>query len=257
MIDNKRVLAIIPARLGSTRLPRKILRDIAGKSLIRRVYEQALKVSVIDQVVIAVDAEETKDHVRAFGATAVMTSPDHISGTDRCAEVAAMHPEFELVINIQGDEPFVDPGHLDMLAHLIAREGVSLATLICPLTHQDDFINPNVVKVVTDHNGNALYFSRASVPFQRAKAAGSFALNDFSHRHIGLYAYRRQTLMEITKLPPGQLEQIEMLEQLRWLEAGLSIYTARVNAPEPGIDTEEDLDRACAFCLGREGEKLP
>jgi len=248
LIDNKRLLAIIPARLGSTRLPRKILRDIAGKSLIHRVYAQALKVRVFDQVVIAVDAEETLEHVRGFGATAVMTSTNHISGTDRCAEVAAQYPEFELVINIQGDEPFVDPGHLDMLAHLIAREGVSLATLICPLAHPDDFTNPNMVKVVTDHMGRALYFSRAAIPYQRARVAGSFVLNNFSNRHIGLYAYQRHALMEVSKLPPGPLEQIEMLEQLRWLEAGLSIHTARVNAPEPGIDTEEDLERAIKFC---------
>lgn len=256
MIDNKRVLAIIPARLGSTRLPRKILRDIAGKSLIQRVHEQALKVSEFDHIVIAVDDQETLSHVRAFGATAVLTSPDHISGTDRCAEVAATHPEFELVINMQGDEPFVDPGHLSILTALIARQGVSLATLICPLTHPDDFMNPNLVKVVTDRAGRALYFSRAPIPYQRAMAAGTFVLNDFSHRHIGLYAYHRDVLLKISMSPQGHLEQIEMLEQLRWLEAGLMIYTAGVNAPEPGIDTEEDLERANAFCMGRQGEKL-
>ena len=242
-----RTLAVIPARLGATRLPRKPLRLLAGLPLVVRVWERVRDSGVADAAVIATDSEEVAEAARAHGATVELTSPDHPSGTDRVAEVAVRpaYAGFELLLNVQGDEPFVDVEALRGAAGMVADRGFPLGTAAA-MTGLDALMNPNAVKVVAADDGRAMYFSRASIPFLRDHA-DSAVLRDRIWQHVGIYAYTRDALARWVGLPPHPLERIERLEQLRPLAAGLAMGVACLATAGPGgIDTEEDLIRANA-----------
>lgn len=242
MIDSANLaIGIIPARFASTRFPGKPLVDIAGKSMIQRVYEQALKAKSLSKVVIATDDERIADEVKRFGGEFVFTSSQHQSGTDRCAEVIAKIPGFDIVINIQGDEPFIEPSQIDLLASCFIEDKVQLATLIKPIQSQESIYNPNSPKVVIDVNGRAMYFSRSPIPFIRNGEPGVWAEKHQFYKHIGIYGYRTESLKEITKLPPSSLEIAESLEQLRWIENGFYIQTKVTDLETVAIDTPEDL----------------
>ena len=237
-----RELGIIPARYGSTRFPGKPLAKIGDKTMIRRTYEQVLK-SSLDDVVVATDDQRIFDEVLAFGGKAVMTRADHKSGTDRCREALdLMGGGFDAVVNIQGDEPFIDPEMIDQVTDLIRRDDTCLATLAKKITDPSMLDNPNVVKVVFNTQGNALYFSRHPLPFVRGCERNQWLEKTDYFRHIGIYAYKADTLRAIASMPMGRLEQAESLEQLRWLENGLPIRVAITKCDDSiGIDTPQDL----------------
>lgn len=237
-----RILGVIPARFASTRFPGKPLADIAGKSMIQRVYEQCLKSNSLDKLLVATDDERIATHVRGFGEV-VMTSSTHPSGTDRCREASQLSGEtFDYVINIQGDEPFIDPSQIDLLANLLDGK-TELATLAKKIEDEEQIHDPNVVKVVTDVHGTALYFSRNPVPYQRSSNGKPWVELHSYYKHIGIYAYRTDVLDRITQLPVSPLERSESLEQLRWLENGYRIRVANTELETRGIDTPEDLER--------------
>ena len=229
---------IIPARYASTRFPGKPLASLWGKPIIQHVYERASHARHCSRVIIATDDERIAATARAFGAEVAMTRADHPSGTDRVAEVAA-NLEAELIVNVQGDEPLVDPAAIDAaVAPLTADPTIPMGTLAAPVEEITDLANPNVVKVVVDQAGFALYFSRLPIPFVRDGQAGVTR-----YRHLGLYVYRRDFLLGLAKLTPTPLEQAEMLEQLRVLEHGHRIKVVIVGKASPGVDTPEDLAR--------------
>lgn len=236
-----RVIGIIPARYASTRFPGKPLVDIAGKTMIQRVYEQASKASSLSKVVVATDDERIAEAVKAFGGEFVYTAAHHQSGTDRCAEVIEQLPDFDIVVNIQGDEPFIEPAQIDLLASCFNEEKVELATLIKGIQSQESIYNPNSPKVVIDVNGRAMYFSRSPIPFIRSGEPGVWAEKHQFYKHIGIYGYRVDSLKAITKLPPSSLEIAESLEQLRWIENGFYIQTKVTDLETVAIDTPEDL----------------
>ncbi len=235
------IIGIIPARYASSRFPGKPLVDIGGKSMIQRVYEQAQQSTKLHRVVVATDDVRIADVVNAFGGEVRMTRSDHASGTDRCAEIAQSENlnENDVVINIQGDEPFIAPAQIDTLCGLFENRVVEIATLYKSFLSLDDCSNPNTIKLVADTHGKALYFSRAAIPFSRS---GSLSLNQFK-QHIGIYGYRAGVLSQLSSLPLSLLEQTEMLEQLRWLENGYSIYATRSEHTSWSIDTPEDLKK--------------
>lgn len=234
-------VGVIPARWLSTRLPGKILADIGGKPMLRHVWEQACKAGQLTDVIVACDERQVFETARAFGANAVMTRQDHPSGSDRVAEAIAGFPA-DIVVNIQGDEPFIDPGIIDALV-LSLRQDASLpmATVIKPFASKADFLNPNMVKVVIDRHRNALYFSRASLPYHRDGEVTEYSCY---FRHLGIYAYRRSFLLELCTWPKSFLEKEECLEQLRVLEQGHRIKTVETGHESIGVDTPEDLARA-------------
>lgn len=237
-----KVLGVIPARYGSTRFPGKPLAMIGGKTMIRRTCEQVLKAS-LDAVVVATDDPRILEEVEGFGQRALMTRADHPSGTDRCREALDLLGDgFDAVVNIQGDEPFIDPARIDQVADLIRRDDTVIATLAEPVTAPAALDNPNVVKVVFGQDGNALYFSRHPLPYVRGTERSRWLDTTAYYRHVGLYAYKAATLRAVTALPPGRLERAESLEQLRWLENGFPIRVA-VTAPgrSIAIDTPQDL----------------
>lgn len=237
-----KVVGIIPARFGSTRFPGKPLVMIGSKTMIRRTYEQVLK-SSLDAVVVATDDRRIFDEMQDFGGKAVMTRADHRSGTDRCREALDLvDGNYDAVVNIQGDEPFIDPCQIDQVAELIQRDDTCLATLARRIADPKRIVNPNTVKVVFDHEGNALYFSRHPLPYVRdAELDQWFEKADY-YQHIGIYAYKADTLRAIAAMPMGRLEQAESLEQLRWLENGLRIRVAVTEVKETiAIDTPQDL----------------
>lgn len=240
MSDSK-IIGIIPARFASTRFPGKPLVDIAGKSMIQRVYEQASKAKSLAKVVIATDDERIAEEVKKFGGNFVFTASTHQSGTDRCAEVMEQLPDFDVVINIQGDEPFIEPAQIDLLASCFSEEKVQLATLIKSIESQESIYNPNSPKVVIDTNGRAIYFSRSPIPYIRNSEADLWAEKHHFYKHIGIYGYRKEALKAITQLPPSLLEIAESLEQLRWIENGFYIQTKVTNSETVAIDTPEDL----------------
>jgi 3-deoxy-manno-octulosonate cytidylyltransferase (CMP-KDO synthetase) len=233
---------VIPARYASTRLPGKPLLDIAGKPMIVRVAEQARK-SQADEVVVATDFEKIKSAMDQLGVHAVMTRIDHQSGTDRIAEVVAQlgWGDEAIVVNVQGDEPLIDPQLINEVALTLAHNHQAVMATACHLVQDEaTFLNPNIVKVVLDSNGNALYFSRAPIPYPRDEANKTMLK---AHRHIGIYAYRVGFLKQVSQLPVCPLESIESLEQLRVLYHGYKIaVTITDNAPASGVDTQEDLD---------------
>lgn len=236
-----KILGLIPARYASSRFPAKPLVDIGGKSMIRRVYEQARKSSSLSDVVVATDHAEIYDHVRLFGGNVCMTRESHVSGTDRCYEALTLQPEtYDYVINIQGDEPFIQPGQIDLLASRL--NGITeIATLMKSITNPEQLFNPNVVKVVVNKNGEALYFSRSTIPHIRNTPESEWMKKHTFFKHIGMYAYRADILAQLTKLPVSTLEGAESLEQLRWLENGFRVAVAETTIETLGIDTPEDL----------------
>lgn len=239
-----KVLGIIPARYASTRFPGKPLTDINGKSMIQRVYEQAKKANLVE-VLVATDDERIREHVNAFGGKAVMTGTEHQSGTDRCFEAYQLHDEpYEYIINIQGDEPFIHPEQINLVAKCFERTQTQLATLIKKVTTPEELFNTNSPKVVINNTGEALYFSRQPIPFCRNVPDDIWHKQHTYYKHIGIYGYRADILEQITQLPPSALETAESLEQLRWLENGFRITTAITEHETIGIDTPEDLIRA-------------
>jgi 3-deoxy-manno-octulosonate cytidylyltransferase (CMP-KDO synthetase) len=244
-----RILGVIPARYASTRFPVKPLADIAGKSMIQRVYEQAKKSAELSEVVVATDHPEIFNHVKNFGGDVVMTKANHPSGTDRCFEALTLKDaEFNYVINIQGDEPFIKPEQINLLAALLDGE-VFIATIVKRITDTESLTNPNVVKAVISQNNNALYFSRASVPYVRNEPVGEWLGKGLFYKHIGMYAYRVDVLEKLTKLEVSPLEKAESLEQLRWLDNGFTIKTVETTLEALGVDTPEDLKKAVAYAL--------
>ena len=246
-------LAIIPARFASTRFPGKPLADMAGKTMIQRVYERVALATVIDDVVVATDDQRILDHVLGFGGKAVMTREDHPSGTDRVAEVAAGFPNAKVIVNVQGDEPFIDPAQIAAVVAPFSDPEIEIATLAHRISDERSLLSPNVVKVVRDENGRALYFSRHAIPFLRNIPIGQWILEGKHLQHLGLYAYRAEVLPKLTILPKGELEQLESLEQLRWLAAGYSIHVGLTDLPAIGIDTPRDLSDAVALLRSRNG----
>lgn len=240
-----KVLGVIPARYESTRFPGKPLVDIRGKSMIARVYERCCKAKNLDQVIVATDDQRIYDHVASFGGQVMMTSERHRSGTDRCAEVAAKLQELEIVVNIQGDEPFIDPNQIDQLVRLFDEESseVDIATLAKKIDSEKALLDPNIVKVVFNARSEALYFSRSTIPFVRNLASSQWLRHHDFYKHIGIYAFRNEVLQKCAALSQGRLEIMESLEQLRWLEAGYNISIGLTELETMGIDTPEDLEK--------------
>lgn len=238
-----KILGLIPARYASTRFPGKPLIDICGKSMIQRVYEQALKANCLTKVVVATDDERIFSHVEGFGGNAILTSSEHQSGTDRCAEVAEHFSEYEAFINIQGDEPLIDPKQIDLLGEKISQTDVRLATLIKKIDILEELQNPNTPKVICRTNGEAIYFSRQTIPHIRETEPIEWLNKHTFFKHIGIYAYKRETLKQIAKLEPSKLEKAESLEQLRWIEHGFPIHTVVTTIETLAVDTPEDLKR--------------
>ncbi len=248
------VLCVLPARLASERLPRKPLRVIAGRTLLEWSWLRACRAGRPDEVWIATDDESVAREARSFGATVVMTDPGHPSGTDRVAEAAATvrARSFEVVVNYQADEPFLDPDAVDRAVAAVERDGAPVATLSAPLRSSDEWRSEAVVKVVCDAAGDALYFSRAPIPWPRGGEADfDGAASGAWVRHVGLYVFTREALQRWTALPPSPLEQVERLEQLRALEAGMRIRVVAGPPTEPGVDEPRDLRRARRL-LGRD-----
>ncbi len=238
---------IIPARYASKRFPGKPLVMIGDKIMVQRVYEQVSR--SVDIVFVATDDKRIFDEVLKFGGKALMTSAEHPSGTDRCAEAVdkimdQTGKKIDIVINIQGDEPFVKPEQIDLLKSCFTDRNVEIATLIRKTTPGEDIFNPNQPKVILDSAGNAIYFSRAAIPFIRDYDLSEWSEKYIFYKHIGLYAYSTEVLKRITKLPASPLEKAESLEQNRWLENGFKIRTAVTKWESIGIDTPEDLQRA-------------
>lgn len=237
------VLGVIPARLASTRLPRKVLREIAGQPMIQHVWERARRSPHLTDLLVATDAQEVLDVCRARGIPALLTAPDHPSGSDRVWEVAQGRAA-DVYVNIQGDEPLVTPGHVARLVEPFLASPATQVSTLKIRARDADIANPNVVKVVCDVDGRALYFSRSPIPHDRDGTGVPV------WRHFGLYAFRRAALEAFHALPPSPLEQAERLEQLRWLEHGLPITVVETTEPTVGVDTEEDL-RAVEALLAR------
>ncbi|HOI31589.1 MAG: 3-deoxy-manno-octulosonate cytidylyltransferase [Bacteroidales bacterium] len=239
-----KILAVIPARYASTRFPGKPLAMIQGKTMVRRVFEQVKKARFITDLVVATDDDRIATEVKNFGGNYVMTSPHHPSGTDRCFEALQKQQNpFDAVINVQGDEPFIHPEQIEQLARLIQPEDVSIATLIQPIRDNSQLFDPNVVKVITNPSGKAIYFSRQTIPFLRNTEKEQWLESFVFYRHIGIYAYKTEVLKQITSLPPSPLEMAESLEQLRWLEHGITIQTGLTNHEQFGVDTPADLEK--------------
>lgn len=237
-------IGIIPARYGSTRFPGKPLVEIHGKSMIRRVYEQCEKAQ-LDQIVVATDDARIFEHVKSFGGIAIMTSERHKSGTDRIAEaVDKLQLETDsIVINIQGDEPFINPNDIRVLAECFNKPETQIATLVKKINNQSELDNPNSPKVVLGVNQQALYFSREAIPYLKGVSKKDWLQHRDYFQHIGIYAFQNSVLKEITKLTQSQLEQSEGLEQLRWLENGYSIVTVETQSECIAVDVPEDLIR--------------
>ncbi len=241
-----KVLGVIPARYGSSRFPGKPLLEIKGKTMIQRVYEGAIKSKLITDLVVATDDERIIEEVNRFGGRVMLTSSEHPSGTDRCAEVLSHFQNIDVVINIQGDEPLVDPEQIDSLLQVFTNDKVEIGTLGIDQVSMEDLQNPNRIKVVVDHEDRALYFSRSAIP-NFANAKGD-PLTSYPYlRHVGLYAYRAQTLREITSLEPTSLETTESLEQLRWLFYGYKIQVVKTHIETPNIDVPEDVEKVLRF----------
>ena len=242
------ILGIIPARYASTRFPAKALALIDGKTMVQRVVEQARQAQSLSRVVVATDDARIYDHVAAFGGEVVMTGTHHQSGTDRCQEaMEKLAYPADYVVNIQGDEPFIQPRQIDLLTSVLDGS-TELATLVKRIEDLATLTNPNTPKVVLSHNGDparleALYFSRHPIPYQRGRPVDEWLAHHVYVKHIGLYAYRTDILAQVTKLPPSPLEQAESLEQLRWLEAGYRIRVVETDLDSHGIDTVADLER--------------
>ena len=240
-------VAVIPVRFNSARLPGKPLVDIAGQTMIERVYRRAERANSVDSVLVATDDSRIADVVSKFGGNVCLTRSDHLSGSDRLAEVAESLT-CDIIVNVQGDEPLLNPLLIDaVLGRLLIDPSAPIATARCAITDRSEFNNPNVVKVVVNSAEDALYFSRSPIPHQQEQAIRSN--NIFGFKHIGLYAYRRSILLELGKLSPTALEQTERLEQLRALQYGYRITTVETDDNPIGVDTAEDLDEVRRLIL--------
>ena len=257
--QQQNVIAIIPARYASTRLPGKLLLEIAGKPLILHTLGQAMKARTVSRVIVATDDARIIDVVNASGHEALVTSHDHRSGSDRLAEVAENLPDGSIIVNVQGDEPMISPDTIDAAVEALIRDkNADMATTSEPITEvYDELMNTNVVKVATNDDGYAVYFSRSPIPFPREAVlrhgspekafVNEPGLISTFRKHTGLYVYRREYLLRFTKMPQSKLEQIEVLEQLRALENGSKIRVVEVNESSIGVDTPEDLERVRAL----------
>ena len=230
-----KILCVIPARYASTRLPGKPLADIVGKPMIQHVYERSAQATIPQQVVVATDDEKVFQAVQQFGGKVVMTSSDHQTGTDRLAEVASKYAEVDVIINVQGDEPLIEPKVIDELAQEFLNDTALQMASVMSIMDTEDYQNPNAVKVVTDLNNNALYFSRSLLPYPRVAGKANV------YKHIGIYAYKKDFLLKFAKLEPTPLEQSESLEQLRALENGYKIKMIKTKSKFIGVDSIEDL----------------
>jgi 3-deoxy-manno-octulosonate cytidylyltransferase (CMP-KDO synthetase) len=238
------IVGIIPARFASTRFPGKPLADILGKSMLQRVYEQSSKSKFLKRVVVATDDERIFDHVKSFGGEVVMTAADHPSGTDRCWDAAQrIHEEFNYVINVQGDEPFIKPEQIDELASVLDGS-IELATQMVAVNSYDLLTDKGEVKIVLNKNNEAMYFSRSIIPFIKNVDEKDWLEHHTYYRHVGMYAYRKDILKKITKLPVSSLEKAESLEQLRWIENGFKVKCVVTNYDSHCVDTPEDLKKA-------------
>ena len=245
-------IAIIPARYASTRFPGKPLAILGGKPVIQRVYEQA--VSVLPEAYVATDDERIFQAVESFGGRAVMTRADHKSGTDRIEEAATkIGTDADVIINIQGDEPFIQASQINTLMQLFESTETQIGTLGKPFENMEAISNPNSPKIVTDRRGFALYFSRSVIPYVRGQEQATWLSHYPYLKHLGIYAYRREVLREVTQLPQSPLEKAESLEQLRWLENGYRIRVGITDVETVGIDTPEDLQRAEEFLQQTQG----
>lgn len=242
-------IAIIPARYASTRFPGKPLAVLGGKTMIQRVYEQVA--GVLDDAVVATDDERIYEAVKAFGGKVVMTSTEHRSGTDRCQEAyTKVGEKYDVVVNVQGDEPFIQASQLEALKRCFENPATQIATLVKPFKAEDGLAaleNPNSPKVVLDEASQALYFSRSVIPYLRNVPREEWLMKHTFYKHIGIYAFRAEVLREVTALPQSTLEKAESLEQLRWLENGYKIGVGVTDIETIGIDTPEDLEKAEAF----------
>lgn len=249
-----KILAIIPARYASTRFPAKPLAMLEDKPIVQRVYEQVAK--AVERVVVATDDERIYNAVVAFGGESVMTSPDHKSGTDRCAEAyKKLDCEADIVINVQGDEPFIEPAQIETLIACFDNKSIDIATLVKPFSAEDGIAaleNPNSPKVVLNEAGEAIYFSRSVVPYLRGVERSEWLKRHTFYKHIGIYAFRADVLGEVARLQQTPLEMAEKLEQLRWLESGYKIGVGITNIETIGIDTPEDLLNAEIFLNNRD-----
>lgn len=235
-----KVVAVIPARYGAVRFPGKPLAPIAGKPMIQRVFERTRQAKTLSRTIVATDDERILQAVAAFGGDALMTRPDHRSGTERMAEVA-LHVEADVYVNVQGDEPLIDPESIDAAVEaLTSDESVSVSTICVPIRNPADIVDPNVVKVVVDFQGDALYFSRAPIPWVRDEKQ---RVESQHSKHLGLYVFRRETLLEFPTLPPGQWERLEQLEQLRLLENGYKIRVVETASDSVSVDVPADVAR--------------
>lgn len=243
-----KAIGVIPARWASTRFEGKMLANLNGRPLIEHVWRQAKKSRILEDVIIACDDKRISDAAVNFGAKVVMTAQDHPSGTDRIAE-AVSNISTQVVVNIQGDEPLIDPDVIDRLAQVLLEDAsLSMATVIKRIVKEDEFFNPNVVKALIDRQGNALYFSRSPIPYNREKKA---FLDGVYYKHLGIYAYRKDFLLGFKNLPFSYLEATEKLEQLRVLEAGYKIKTIQTQHETIGVDTPEDLAAVARLLKGK------
>jgi 3-deoxy-manno-octulosonate cytidylyltransferase (CMP-KDO synthetase) len=239
-VKEQQIVAVIPSRYGSTRLPGKPLVSLNGKPMVQHVYERAKRASRVDRVIVATDDPRIVEAVKAFGGEARMTRTDHRTGTERIAEVAA-HERGDVFVNVQGDEPLIDPGAIDVaVAALLEEPAAQIATVATAIRHAGDIMDPNVVKTVLDFDSNGLYFSRAPIPWVRDSKQD---IHVKYWKHLGLYVFQRDALLEYPTLPQGELERIEQLEQLRWLENGWKIRVAEVEHDAVSVDVPEDVER--------------
>lgn len=237
-----KILGVIPSRYASTRFPRKALAVIQGKTMIQRVYDQAAQSASLDHLLVATDHQAIFDHVASFGGNVLMTSEHHVSGTDRCYEAYEQSgSDYDFVINIQGDEPFILPEQISLLASTLSPE-VELATLIKKIEDEETLFNPNSIKVIFNKNKEAIYFSRHPIPYLRGSEQETWLAKSSYYKHIGIYAYRSDILKNVTKLTVSSLEKAESLEQLRWLENGYCIKTEITDLDSFGVDTPQDLE---------------
>lgn len=238
-----KIIGIIPARYESSRFPGKALADISGKPMIQRVYERSSGAESIDNLMVATDHQEIFDKVKGFGGNVVMTGKHHKNGTERCLEALENESEeYNYVINIQGDEPFIDPEQINLVASLLNGE-TEIASLCKKITNTKDLFNYNINKVIKNLNGEAIYFSRSALPYLRNVKEEEWVKHHDYYKHIGIYAYRSDILKEIVNLEPSKLEKAESLEQLRWIENGYTIKLAETEIDSIGVDTPEDIER--------------
>ncbi len=245
MPDKRKVIGIIPARYASSRFPGKPLAAIQGKPMIQWVYENASKSEALSEVIVATDNDSIERTVTGFGGKVMMTSENHSSGSERCLEVIEKLEQrgkiFDVVVNIQGDEPFIEPNQIDLVSSCFSDKNVGIATLKTKILSQEELFNPNVVKVITNSKGWAIYFSRQTLPYIRGVELHNWIHVQPFYKHVGIYAYRPDRLKLITRLPISNLEKNESLEQLRWLENGFEIFVKETFIESFSVDTPDDL----------------